>query len=296
MPHARQINGREAISIKFEGVTRTEYLGLFANKENHLQAKKWAKEIGLLIARGGYTRAAYLDRFPNSKRFPRTEPAPEVPTLRTFAAEWLTKRKPFLTPAACADYKSQLDFHILTHAIADKRLDVITDTDTSNLVSTVHGPHKKPLGPRRINLVLSRLITILHAAVKAGHVPATAVEMVEKLQVGRTTVDPFEEDEIRAIIRAASGWERNLITDLFTTRIRPGEALALNWNAIDSRRNQFHIQAHPKRFGGAGNPKTPDSDRWINMGAACAAALKSWSRSINPTEAAWFSHRPRTSD
>jgi Arm DNA-binding domain len=135
MPHARQINGREAISIKFEGVTRTEYLGLPANKENHLQAKKWAKEIGLLIARGGYTRAAYLDRFPNSKRFPRTEPAPEVPTLRTFAAEWLTKRKPFLTPAAFADYKSQLDFHILTHAIADKRLDAITDTDTSNLVS-----------------------------------------------------------------------------------------------------------------------------------------------------------------
>ena len=45
-------------------------------------------------------------------------------------------------------------------------------------------------------------------------------------------VMPYDSDQIEAIIAAAEGWERALVTLYFFTGIRRGEALALTWNRV----------------------------------------------------------------
>jgi integrase len=67
---------------------------------------------------------------------------------------------------------------------------------------------------------------------------------------------PYNADQIEAIIGAAEGWERALVTLYFFTGIRRGEALALTWDRAYFDRDRALINRSLSVRYGITTPKT----------------------------------------
>ncbi|MDQ2947520.1 MAG: hypothetical protein M3Y27_16565 [Acidobacteriota bacterium] len=71
---------------------------------------------------------------------------------------------------------------------------------------------------------------------------------------------PYNADQIEAIIVAAEGWERTLVTLYFFTGIRRGEALALTWDRVYLDRDRSLINRRLSVRYGITAPKTKVAD------------------------------------
>ena len=69
-------------------------------------------------------------------------------------------------------------------------------------------------------------------------------------------VMPYNADQIEAIIAAAEGWERALVTLYFFTGIRRGEALALTWDRVYLDRGLLLLRMR-QQLGSAILPRFP---------------------------------------
>jgi integrase len=197
-------------------------------------------------------------------------------TLGAFAEAWLKERKPHLTPQVEYNYRLILRTHLLPHRLACRLLAEINDGDVAELVNDLVDPkaaHKKPLSAGRVNDLLKRLRSIFRAALRRKLIANDPMEYVERLREPKSDVDPFDLDEALRIIDAAAGWERAFLSVLLFTGMRPGELLALPWPAVDFEHGLIRVRrtVHP-RFG-FGLPKTPGSERDIEMCATVRVAL-----------------------
>jgi len=198
-------------------------------------------------------------------------------TLGKFAAAWLEERAPNLTPAVREDYERLLRFHLFGHPLARKPLGEIDDGDVARLVKELsekrtHGG--RPLSPRRINMVIGRLRTICATAHRRKFIADDPMQYVENLREPKSKVDPFDLDEVRRILETARGWERAFLTVLLFTGMRPNEALALSWDVIDFEHNLILVRRTVNRRHGFGLPKTPGSERDVDMSATVRAAMR----------------------
>ncbi len=276
--------------IPYRGEHFDEYLGLAASsRENQRKAKRIKRALENAI-RDGTFEQEFRSRFPASKNLARFESETIVePTLGEFAQKWLDE-KTNLTDSTRYDYNSSLKFHILPHAIASMRLSHIDDGDLSRFVGDLRAktkpPKKKkrgdkeepkpgaPLSARRINMVISRLRSIFATAYRRKLIADDPMRHVENLREPRHDADPFDLDETSRIIEAAEGWERAFVTTLLYTGMRPGEALALHWDAIDWDHGLILVRYTESRRYGRGLPKTKGSARDVEMIAPVRAALK----------------------
>lgn len=83
----------------------------------------------------------------------------------------------------------------------------------------------------------------------------------------------YDADQIGAIIAAAEGWERTLVTLYFFTGIRRGEALALTWDRVYLDRDRALIKGSLSVRSGITTPKTKSSRRMIQYGPKVRAEL-----------------------
>ena len=116
-------------------------------------------------------------------------------TLGAFASAWLEERTPHLTEAVQYDYKLLLKSHVLGHAIAKKPLAEVNDGDVSRLVKDISerkNRRGKPLSPRRINMVIARLRTILATAHRRKLITDDPMQYVANLREPKSDVDPFD--------------------------------------------------------------------------------------------------------
>ena len=84
---------------------------------------------------------------------------------------------------------------------------------------------------------------------------------------------PYNADQIEAIIAAAEGWERALVTLYFFTGIRRGEGLALTSDRVYLDRDRALINRSLSVRYGVTTPKTKSSRRMIQYGPRVRAEL-----------------------
>jgi integrase len=273
--------------IPYRGEHFDEYFGLKRSRDNLRQANKTRKALERAI-RDGRFESEFRARFPESKNLVRFETATSEPTLGEFAQKWLDE-KTNLTDSTRYDYNSLLKFHILPHSLASMCLSKIDDGDVSRFIGDLQAKTKPPkkklddksepkpgaqLSARRINMVIARLRSIFATAQWRKLIADNPMHHVKNLREPRHDADPFDLDEARRIIEAAHGWERAFVTTLLYTGMRPGEALALHWDAIDWNRGVILVRFTESRRYGRGLPKTPGSERDVDMIAPVRAALK----------------------
>jgi integrase len=203
--------------------------------------------------------------------------AEEPLTLGAFADAWLEERTPHITKAVHYDYKLLLKTRVHGHEVARKPIAEVNDGDVSLLIKdlTEHKTRrKKPLSPRRINMVIARLRTIFAAAHRRKLIADDPMPHVANLREPKHDVDPFDLAEALRIIDAAEGWERGFLSVLLFTGMRPNEALALSWDSIDFEHRLIRIRRTLNRRYGFGLPKTPGSERDVEMSSVVRAELQ----------------------
>ena len=262
--------------IPFRAEQFDQYLHLKDTRDNRRTAERIKREIENAILAGTFEKE-FARRFPNSPHLVRLglESSTE-PTLGKYAIEHWLPEKPKLTAATRYDYESQLRFHLLPHPLAAMRLSAVNDGDVNRFIRDLQAKQtrsKKPLSERRINMVISRLRNIFSTAHRRKLIAENPMLHVENLREAKSEVDPFDLDEAIRIIEAAQGWERPFVAVLLFTGMRPGEVLALIWDAIDWDHDLIHVRQTVNRRYGFGLPKTPGSERSVEMIATVRAVL-----------------------
>ena len=114
-------------------------------------------------------------------------------------------------------------------------------------------------------MVIARLRSIFATAYRRKLVATDPMRHVANIREPRRDADPFDLEETRRIIEAAEGWERAFVTVLLYTGMRPGELIALHWDAIDWKLGLILVRATQSRRYGRGLPKTKGSERDVEM-------------------------------
>ncbi len=293
-----------------------EFVHLKDTRDNERKAKRIKRALEAAL-REGTLEAEFAKRFPESKLLARLEQKqpPAEPTLGEFAENWL-EEKTALTQSSRYDYNSLLKAHILPHAIASMGLSTIDDGHLNRFVGDIRAKTKppkkpkrkkrgeknaaateppKPLSPRRVNMVIARLRSIFATAYRRKLIADDPMRHVANLREPRRDADPFDLEETRRIIEAAEGWERAFVTVLLYTGMRPGEVLALYWDAIDWKLGLILVRATESRRYGRGLPKTKGSERDVEMIAPVRDALNDQRAALATAEAIWFFLRWRES-
>ena len=254
--------------IPFRGEHFDEYVGLHDSRDNRRKAEKIKKALENAIRDGEFERE-FAARFPDSKNLTRfASETRDEPTLGDFAKDtWLTE-KVNLTPSTRYDYKCLLNFHIRPHALGATPLSEITDGDVNRFIGDLQPKQtrsKKPISARRINMVISRLRNIFATAHRRKLIAENPMLHVKNLREPKSEVDPFDLEEALKLVKAGAGWERSFLAVLLFTGMRPGEALALHWDAIDWNHGLILIRQTVSHRYGFGLPKTPGSERPVEM-------------------------------
>lgn len=269
-----------------------EFLHLKDTRDNRRKANRTKRGLEAAL-HDGTLEAEFKKRFPESKLLARLEEKqpPAEPTLGEFAQTWL-KEKISLTASSRYDYNSLLNAHILPHAIASMALSTIDDGHLNRFVGDIRAKTKKPkrkkrgqkdepmprppapVSARRVNMVVARLRSIFATAYRRKLITDDPMRHVANLREPRHDADPFDLVEARQIIEAAEGWERAFVTMLRYTGMRPGEALALHWDAIDWNHGLILVRWTESRRYGRGLPKTVGSSRDVEMIAPVRDALR----------------------
>jgi integrase len=200
----------------------------------------------------------------------------ETTTLGEFALRWLDERTAHLTQQVEYNYRMLLRSHLLPHRLARLPLDQIDDGDIAALVKELRTNAQtggRPLSAGRVNELLKRLGSIFRVAQRRKLIAVNPMDYVDKLREAKPEIDPMGVDEAVRVIEAAQGWERAFLAVLLFTGMRPGEALALTWNNVDFDHGLIRVRRTLHRRFGFGLPKTPGSERDIDMGEAVRAEL-----------------------
>jgi integrase len=161
-----------------------------------------------------------------------------------------------------------LNTHVLGHGIAKRPIADVQDGDVSLFIKDISERRTRRgnlHSARRVNMVIARLRTIFATAHRRKLMAVDPMPHVKNLREAKPDVDPFDLDESLRLIEAAHYWERTLLSVLIFTGMRPNEALALSWDCIDFEHGLIRIRRTVHRRFGFGLPKTPGSERDVEM-------------------------------
>jgi len=106
--------------------------------------------------------------------------------------------------------------------------------------------------------------SILEEARKDGLIKKNHFSDIDKEKIQKPTITPFSLEEIKLILKNATGWEKYFIQISFFTGMRTGELLALKWEDINFRNKQIHIKKSIRKKV-LDTPKTDSSIRAVDM-------------------------------
>ena len=268
--------GRLFVDFRFRGVRRREYLRLPDSPPNRKRAEAFVKLLEAELALGTFN---YATRFPTSRwaRAQRLLPPAPPPAFAAFSQEWLAERRGTLRPETAADYEVIVEHHLVP-ALGRLRLDEIHDGHIRRLINGLREKHSgktqdHPLSPRRINMILARLRTILTTARGRGYLERHPMAGVRNLAEPRPEIDPLSPAEIRRFLAACPARYRPYYRVAFGTGLRPSEQLALRRDALDFGRRTIRVRVARTRSG-EHEPKTRRSQRDLAMLPDVAAALR----------------------
>jgi len=250
-----------AVWFKFRGKRCREYLGLANNRTNRVLAKKIARDIQAEIIAGTFD---YASRFPSSKRLKEFSIRPSSQTLAEFARDsFLVERKINVEASTLAYYESLIRNHVYKSPLARRPICLIREEEI--LTEVKAGLKDNPdLTDSSRNHVIRLYRSIFKLAVRRGVIKKNPMEEIGKFEGGSAEIEPFSEDEVRAILNSCDGWEHSFFQFLIGSGLRPGEALALRWSHIDFARGLIAVRSNRRR-GGEGRLKTKGSRREVHL-------------------------------
>lgn len=218
------------IRLKFTwlGIRRLETLDLAPTPANLKAADRLLSRVQHAIEAGSYRRADFFG----------ADPTPEPELFSTVADAWLatkTGAKSTLLPyRRCKDrWKA---------ALPDKPVDQIRHSDIAKVVKDWADAG---LSGKTINNNLIVIRGIFELAEADGLVARDPTAKIEQQKHQAPLPDPFDRDEMEAILAHMAQHYAppvaNYFETLFTTGLRPSEAIAVRWGSLDTGRRALRI-------------------------------------------------------
>lgn len=222
----------ESIRVHFmyKGMKCKESLKLAHTKQNINYATRLRGEILNAIERGTFK---YHEFFPNSTLARKFGAVPSKHTVGELLREQLAIAAKTLSPSTHRGYKQVYDSHLFEQW--DKT--IITELTAPLLRAWIASLDCKI---KTIRNILTPLRNVLEQAVNDDLIPSNPLDRVKLIKIvprearkSDFVPDPFDMDEITAILAACDGAERNLWQFAFATGMRTSEFIALEWPSID---------------------------------------------------------------
>jgi integrase len=180
----------------------------------------------------------------------KTGMAQTAVTVRGAIAAYLVFLEGRKGERARTDAEGKLGKHVLTHPIADLKVNDLTkerlEQWQAGLVKTTEGPESKRRSQDTANRVLSSLKAVLNRAWENETYGIVSDQAWRKLQrfhdVDERRVHHFSMDEVRHLIASAAPPAfKQLLEAAYLTGARYGELMALNVGHLTAARSQLYI-------------------------------------------------------
>lgn len=236
-PVARGISVRELDSSKciridftYRGVRCRETLKIEPTKANIKYAERLRGEILNAISVGTFN---YQDYFPNSQRSKMFGYSVVKSTVGELLKEYMEIAEKTLEPSTFNGYRKACEAHLYP-AFGDIPVKDLSSMMIRNYVT------KLELTLKTIRNILTPLRNTLDQALNDGMITSNPLDRLvlsklvdKKTRSSNWEVDPFNQDEIKAILSEAKDQARNLFQFAFYSGLRTSELIALEWGDID---------------------------------------------------------------
>lgn len=218
------------ITFSYRGVLCRETLKIEPTKANLKYAERLRGEILNAIGLGTFN---YTEYFPDSKRARLFGHACTKATVGELLEAYMKIATKTLEPSTVNGYKKVCEAHLYPQfkQIPVKELSSIT---IRNWVTELNCTLKT------VRNILTPLRNTLDQALNDGLIDKNPLDrLVLSKLINKDTsksdweVDPFDREEIAAILNEATGQARNLFQFAFFAGLRTSELIALEWNDVD---------------------------------------------------------------
>ena len=196
-------------------------------------------------------------------------------TLGEYLAIWLDEIvKPTIRVRTYDSYDGVISRHIVPH-IGAQRLDKIKPITLQRFYAQLE---RANVGPRTRQLVHVTLASALKRAVRLNLIEMSPVEGVDAPRVPKAHTTALSMEQMEAFLAALESHRLYALFVVgFTTGMRPGEILGLQWQDVDFAAATIAVRRTIEDHKGTpviGEPKTAGSRRRIDIPARCIRALR----------------------
>lgn len=232
--------GSESIRIKFmyRGLECREPIKLAHTKSNINYAIRLRGEILNAIEKGTFK---YADYFPDSKNALKFGAAPSRVTVGELLREQLAIAKRTLSPSTTRGYQQVYDSHLFAQWDKTEIRD-LTAPALRAWISTLNCKIKT------VRNILTPLRNVLEQAVNDDLIEYNPLDRVKLAKIlsrdqrkSDYEPDPFDFDEITAILANCFDQEHNFFKFAIATGMRTSELIALNWSSVDWNNNLISV-------------------------------------------------------
>lgn len=218
------------ITFRYRGVLCRETLKLEPTKSNLKYAERLRGEIINAIVLGTFN---YADYFPNSKRARLFGHVVIKANTGELLRDYMAIAEKTLEPSTYNGYRKACEAHLYP------TFDSIPIRELSPIIirNWVTGLNRTV---KTVRNILTPLRNMLDQALNDGVIESNPLDklVLSKLINKKTShsnweVDPFDQDEIKAILNEGKGQARNLFQFAFFAGLRTSELIALEWGDID---------------------------------------------------------------
>lgn len=185
---------------------------------------------------GALTPQKYAELFPGT----RSAEVQDVPIFFDYAQDWLNSLQ--IVESTRKNYRSTLQNYWVPY-LADKPLDKITPVFMRKVVNDIQWT-----SPARRKGAIRLVTTIFTQAVRDEIITRNPAGSIPPTRVPKRDIDPFTRQEadlmIAKLYELTSGLQRIYAAFFelsFYTGMRPGEAMALRWSEVDTRKKTVRI-------------------------------------------------------